>query len=177
MINLIRSVLNRAGQADKRGMDIRRSGNRSFFVAKKGLVKMGKSNKPGWYISWINMILRCYCEVHQSYKYYGARGIKVCDEWRHDYKAFGKWAVTHGWKPGRLVIDRIDPKGDYCPENCRWVSRIQSNRNRTNCNYYTLTLTGTASQWAAWAGIKPDTLRHRLAAGWDIKKAIETPVP
>lgn len=138
---------------------------------------MGKSNKrPGWYISWINMLLRCYCEVHQSYKYYGARGIKVCDEWRHDYRAFGEWALTHGWKPG-LVIDRINCRGDYCPDNCRWVSRIQSNRNRTNCNYYTLTLTGTSSQFAAFAGIKPDTLRHRLAAGWDIKKAIETPVP
>ena len=140
---------------------------------------MGKSKtRPGWYTSYTNMMLRCYCPGHQSFRYYGARGVKVCDEWRHNPAAFGRWAVEKGgWRPGRLVIDRIDPKGDYTPENCRFISRIQSNRNRTNCSYYTLTLTGTVSQWAAWAGIKPDTLRHRLAAGWDILKAIETPVP
>ena len=140
---------------------------------------MGKSKtiRPGWYNSWLNMNLRCYCPGHQSFRYYGARGIKVCDEWRHNPTAFGRWAISHGFKPG-LLIDRIDPNGDYTPENCRWVSKIQSNRNRSNCNYYTLTqVRGTASQWANFAGIKPDTLRKRLAAGWDIKKAIETPVP
>ena len=139
---------------------------------------MGKSKtRPGWYTSYTNMMLRCYCPIHQSYRYYGARGIKVCDEWQHNPAAFGKWAVTHGWHKN-LCIDRINPKGDYTPENCRWASKIQSNRNRSSCNYYTLEkMTGTVSQWANFAGIKPDTLRHRLAAGWDIKKAIETPVP
>ena len=132
--------------------------------------------RPGWYRSWYNMISRCYCPSHGSYIYYGEKGIKVCSEWRHSSEAFGKWALSHGWRPG-MLIDRIDSDKDYCPENCRWVTPMQSNRNRSCCRYITIGgVKGTLSQWAAFAGIKADTLRHRLNSGWDVKKALETPV-
>ena len=132
--------------------------------------------RPGWYRSWYNMISRCYCPSHGSYKYYGGKGIQVCPEWRHSSKEFEKWALRNNWKPGKL-IDRIDGTKDYAPENCRWVTPTQSNRNRSTCRYYTIGgVRGTISQWAAFAGMKADTLRWRLDHGWDITKAINTPV-
>jgi hypothetical protein len=73
---------------------------------------------------------RCHNPNQRTYKYYGARGIKVCDEWFHDYEAFRKWAIENGYCEG-LTIDRINNDGDYEPSNCRWVSfDVQANNKR-----------------------------------------------
>jgi hypothetical protein len=74
---------------------------------------------------------RCYDPKIKSYKFYGARGITICDEWLKDTDSFVSWAQSHGWSRD-LQIDRIDPKGPYSPGNCRWVTSKENNRNRTN---------------------------------------------
>lgn len=131
--------------------------------------------RPGWYRTWMNMVLRCTCITHSSYPDYGGRGIKVCSEWLHNPEAFGRWALSQGWRPG-LVIDRIDSDGDYTPNNCRWVTYLWSNRNRSCCRYITHgDVTGTLSQWAAFAGLSSGTLRYRLDHGWPMDEAINTP--
>ena len=67
--------------------------------------------------------------THQDYKFYGAKGVKVCDEWATSFSAFYEWAISHGYKQG-LTIDRIDSCGDYTPNNCRWITIQEQQRNR-----------------------------------------------
>ena len=80
-----------------------------------------------------DMIDRCYNLNNKSYKYYGGRGIVVCDAWRNDKRAFFNWALSHGYNDN-LSIDRIDINKGYSPNNCRWVTIAEQQRNKRN-NY------------------------------------------
>lgn len=73
---------------------------------------------------------RCYNERNKAYKYYGGRGIKMCDEWLK-YENFLSWALTHRYEEG-LQLDRIDCNGNYEPNNCRWVDSSTNNYNKRN---------------------------------------------
>lgn len=80
------------------------------------------------------MHTRCYSKKHRSYRNYGARGIKICDEWlgRNGKANFYKWALSHGYKEN-LTIDRINVDGDYEPDNCRWLDYAEQNKNKRTC--------------------------------------------
>ena len=80
------------------------------------------------YNIWRNIKRRTGSEYATNYKNYGGRGIKLCDEWKHDFLEFAMYMVTLGWRKG-LEIDRIDNDGDYTVGNVRIVSRIQNMRN------------------------------------------------
>ena len=62
---------------------------------------------------------RCYDPSADSYKYYGGKGVRICEQWNDDFNAFYDWSLSHGYE-SRLTIDRIDSSGNYEPSNCKW---------------------------------------------------------
>ena len=85
---------------------------------------------PSEYGLWCSMKKRCYSKNHTSYKYYGGRGITVCDRWRNSFDAF---LEDMGKRPfPKAQIDRRDNDNGYFKENCRWVTRTENMRNRSN---------------------------------------------
>lgn len=124
---------------------------------------------------WGSMIKRCRNPKDYHYKQYGGRGITVCDEW-FDYTTFESWALSNGYAEG-LSIDRIEVNGNYCPQNCRWTTDYTQMNNRRNTYY--LEYNGvrlSLSEWSAQTGLRRETIRQRILAGWSIEKALTTPL-
>lgn len=96
--------------------------------------KHGKRNHP-LYAVYDGMLARCHNINHASYIRYGARGIRVCDEWSDDFTRFYDWCLSHGWRKG-LQLDRINNDGDYAPGNVRFVSPRANNRNKSVSKYW-----------------------------------------
>lgn len=138
----------------------------------QALPRHGKTRQPPHNI-WCGMRQRCENPKSPAYKGYGGRGIKMCERW-HVFENF--WAdMGPTYKEG-LTIERIDNDGDYCPENCRWATRGEQNRNKRNSRMVTHDgLTMCMVDWAIKTGIKRETIRERLKAGWAVKAALETP--
>ena len=81
------------------------------------------------YIIWTNIKDRVFNTKNKQYNDYGGRGITICEEWKNDVKSFYDWAITNGYLDG-LSLDRIDNDENYCPENCRWTTRVIQSRNQ-----------------------------------------------
>jgi len=92
-------------------------------------VKHGES-KTKLHDVWRSMKKRILNPKTHNYKDYGGRGIKICDEWL-EYIPFRDWALNNGYEEG-LVIDRRNPDGNYESSNCRFLTVLESLRNKTN---------------------------------------------
>ena len=91
---------------------------------------------------------RCLDKNHVSYKAYGGRGIVICDEWLSNPESFYAWAMSHGYTKG-LQIDRIDTNGNYCPENCRFVTHAKNQHNKRNNRLDEQTVFGIRARYVA----------------------------
>lgn len=123
------------------------------------------------FITWASMHARCSNPNARRYARYGGRGITVCERWK-DFAAF---YADMGARPPHHSLDRIDNDGHYSPENCRWATWKQQNRN-TRANHK-LTLNGITDCIAGWAertGIPPRRIASRLCRGWTVERALTT---
>lgn len=124
---------------------------------------------------WSSMKARCYYIKSISYPNYGGRGIRVCAEWKNDYVAFRNWALKNSYTENS-TIDRKDVDGNYCPENCQWISAFDQQSNKTNNRKIEIDgVTNTVTEWGRIYGIDPQAIWGRLNRGWDEKKAVITP--
>ncbi len=118
---------------------------------------------------------RCYNPKNKSYSRYGGRGIKICDEWLNNPSLFVKWSLENGFDK-ELAIDRIDNNGNYCPENCRYVTLKENNQNRRTTRFFTYNgKTQNLAQWCEEYGLCYHTILCRLRRGWSFERAIEEP--
>ena len=143
---------------------------------KHGLSVNDQGEAPRLYSIWRNMKQRCNNPNASKYKNYGGKGISFCEEWEN-YKPFHDWAINNGYSDD-LTLDRIDNNGDYCPENCRWVTYRQQNLNSSQNHLVTFKgETKTITEWSEILNIKRTTLYSRISKyGWSIKKSFTTPV-
>lgn len=125
-------------------------------------------SKHPLYRVWKAMRNRCNNPNNTAYERYGGRGIKVCDDWNSDFKPFYEWAVSNGYEKG-LTIDRIDNDGNYCPENCRWVSYATQNTNKRNIRMITFNgKTQNMKEWANELGIPYKMFAKHIKDGQSI---------
>lgn len=140
--------------------------------------KHGLGNtKNRLYRIWANMKSRCYNPKASRFEHYGGKGVIICPEWLHDFRAFYDWAMSHGYSD-ELSIDRIDVNGNYEPDNCRWERpKVQSNNLSVNRKITFNGVTRTLSEWATATGINRRTIAARLDLhGWTVEQALTIPV-
>jgi hypothetical protein len=137
-------------------------------------VKHGMHDSKIYHV-YQSMKARCKNPNSQEWSRYGGRGIKVCDEWLNSFEAFCKWSFENGYAEG-LSIDRIDNNGNYCPENCRWVtSEVQGNNTSRNVYVEYKDETKTPSQLAHEYGLNAKMVCQRIHMGWDVERALTEP--
>ena len=121
---------------------------------------------------YYNMRDRCNNPKNKKFHRYGARGIKVCEEWLNDISLFIKWAKANGYH-GHLQIDRINNDGGYYPKNCRWVTQKVNSRNTSRNRK--IELNGKEKimiEWSDDLGINYNKISDRLKRGWPASEAL-----
>ena len=155
---------------------VRHIDNNVFNNKASNLEWYAQTEKHGYYGTrlyriWCGIKQRCLNPEGTGYEHYGGRGIGICEEWKTSPEAFIEWALKNGYSD-ELSIDRIKNNEDYSPENCRWCTREEQERNkRTN---HLLTYKGEThcvAEWAEITGISYNTIITRLQRGYDIEQA------
>lgn len=152
------------------------------------------SNDRLYYV-WNGMRSRCYNPNNTRYESYGGRGIAICDEWLNDYEKFKEWAYSTGYneaaEKGECTIDRIDVNGNYEPDNCRWISIQEQQKNKRPSNEWKkrnivkkkrtsfVTFNGeciSKFELCQQFGISVETFNYRVnTKGMSIEDALKTP--
>ena len=124
---------------------------------------------------WTNLKRRCLNPNLKEYKYYGGKGVKVCDEW-YEWELFKNWALSNGYKED-LTIDRIDVNGNYEPSNCRWVTMDVQANNKSNNKYIAYQgRTQSLADWCKELDLDYDRTKQRInACNMTTEQAFELP--
>lgn len=117
----------------------------------------GKIEKHYWTVKRLQTIFqgmkdRCMNNKDKDYRYYGAKGITICDEWLKNPLEFEKWALENGYQDN-LTIDRKDSNQGYTPQNCQFISNEENSRKAGNVNWITINgMKKTGREWAQYIG-------------------------
>lgn len=124
------------------------------------------------YKVWAGMIKRCSNPRELSWKYYGERGVKVCERWKRFENFFNDMGEGNsGWS-----LERLDTNGDYNPNNVVWANRTQQNRNkRNNCILTVRGVTACVTALCEHFNLCYGMIKHRLTRGWKVDEAFFTP--
>ena len=134
---------------------------------------LGPGKQTVEYAAWCRMKRRCYDEKNNRFKYYGGRGIKVCDRWKDSFINF---IADMGARPDGCSLGRKNNDEDYSPANCRWETSMQQANNRSsNIQLTGLGQTHNLSEWAIKLNIPETRIACRLKRGWSVQKALFTP--
>ena len=143
-------------------------------ATKHGQANEGKKTRA--YVSWVNMKQRCYNPNRPDYRYYGGRGVTVCDRWQESYANFYD---DMGDCPDGHTLDKIDNSKGYSPENCRWADRwLQSNNRDYNVLVEYRGKKQTIGQWARELPIYISTknlYKRVFTRGWELERAFTQP--
>lgn len=164
------------------GIYLRQGETRSCGCLQRKVVREAKTthglSKTRLYRVWAGIKNRCYNPRAENYKYYGAKGVIMCDEWKNDFLSFRDWALNNGYdesaKTQVCTIDRIDCGKSYSPNNCRIANHVTQCNNQTSNRIFTYNETSKSmAEWARVFGIKYTTLRARIRRGIPFDKAIK----
>lgn len=118
---------------------------------------IGLNGKHLTYTKWENhrireifrgMKDRCYNPNEKSYRYYGGRGISICEEWLNEPKKFEEWSLANGYADD-LTIDRINVDLNYSPDNCRWITMENNARYKSTTSLIEIDgVVLTGREWA-----------------------------
>lgn len=127
-------------------------------------------NRPGIYRIWSNIKQRCTNPANPRYADYGGRGITMCKRWLN---SFEKFYEDVGDRPADLTLDRIDNNKGYSPNNVRWVSRADNNRNSRRCVMVAIDgVEKPINVWCREFGVPYVTFKQRRRNGWDLVRAV-----
>lgn len=165
-----------------RGKDLRSGNTQSCGclhrdIAAAGKTTHGLSHHPLHHI-WKGIITRCTNQNETSYRHYGGRGITICDEWRHDFKAFHDYIIQlPHYGEVSYSLDRQNNAMGYSPGNMRYATLVEQARNRRNNRLLTYNgITKCLSEWEDDLGLPKTTLKARLKRGWSTERALMTPI-
>lgn len=145
-------------------------GRSAVFMKTHGLTRRGKRHPL--YGRYMQMRGRCQNPNNTRYKYYGARGIKICSRWQKFENFFKDMAPTFR---KNLTLERKNNSGPYSPSNCVWTDWITQQNNKRNNHYLTLNgIKKSVHGWARVLGIPYMRIHERLRRGWPIKMVLST---
>lgn len=134
----------------------------------------GKS-KSDIFKVWVKIKERCINKNCKDFKYYGGRGITICDEWKNDFMSFYNWAMNNGYKKG-LSFERIDNNNGYSPSNCKMATKKeQANNTRRNVFIDYDGEKKTIPLWCDEFGCNQHLIRDRIFYNYNIQEAILIP--
>lgn len=141
---------------------------RSIAASRVAHTTHGMTRTPT-YSSWSQMRNRCTNPKVSEFKYYGGRGITVCDRWR----TFAGFLADMGGRPVGHTLERQDTNGNYEPSNCRWATRKEQANNRRSCRIVTHAgLSLNIRQWSERTGLSHNLILKRLRRGWPPERAL-----